>query len=46
MRSSFVGLLDAGGLEIVQDHPGEVLSVAVAELGLCDFLGLIIDPVL
>ena len=38
-------LLDAGGFEIVQDHPGEVLRFAVAELGLCDISGPIIGPV-
>ncbi len=28
-----VGLLDAGGLEVLQDHAGEILLFAVAELG-------------
>ncbi len=32
----FVRLLHAGGLEVFQDHPGEVLLFAVTEPGLRD----------
>ncbi len=41
-----VGLLDAGGLEVLQDHAGEVLLPAVAVLGLAggvDQLVVLVD---